>query len=236
MKRKILLSVLGAVVIVGLSNQQVNAQTFIASFGVEQSWGVPVGVANYIDDYYYGYEWVHTRRVVRHGMVDFEVIMQRGPVFVVITMDRYGRVYRTVNRDYYPLNEHVCGAYCGYHNNYYRNHYVVCTGHTHYGHNHVNYYSRPRGNAYGYYKNHNYYLNRKYGYNNHRHEHGTSNTVRRGNNNNGNNGVRDHGKGYGKSGRYSDNGRGKGRSSGKASNGKRGRSNVTSSGVRVSGR
>lgn len=223
---------------IGLVSQRAEAQTFVASFGVQQSWGVPISVVRYVDDFYYGYEWVHTRQIVNHGVVDFQIVLQRGPVFIEITLDRFGRAYRTVRRDYYPLDNHVCGPTCGYHANYYRSHYAVCSGHNHSGQNHVVYYKRPRVNVYRNYRYNNH------GANNHRHNGGSSGLSRGEGNNRGNNGVRDHGKGYGKgkgngngrSGGYSDNGRGKGRGSGKPSSGKSGRSNVTSSRVRTSGR
>ncbi|MCB0497104.1 MAG: hypothetical protein KDC79_13275 [Cyclobacteriaceae bacterium] len=189
MKRKILLSVLGAILFIGASNQRADAQTFIASFGVQQSWGVPIDVVHYIDDHYYGYKWVHTRQVVRHGMVDFVVIMQRGPVFFEITFDRFGRIYRTVRLNNYPLHNHVCDAYCGYHTNYYKTNYVVV--HT----NRKRAYYRPQWNGYGHYEHNKHYSDHKYKDGDRRDDRGRYDGD---SGRSGDNGVRDHGKGYGK--------------------------------------
>ncbi|MDH5367017.1 MAG: hypothetical protein OEW67_08530 [Cyclobacteriaceae bacterium] len=163
MKRKILLSIFAIVVIASSSN----AQTFIASFGIEQSWGVPHRVSHYIDNHYYGYNWVHAKRVAHHGSYNFEVVLQRGDVFIEVSLDPFGNVYRTVRRDYYPLYEHVCGSYCGYHTNYYQANYYTCNSHSHSGHNHVNYYHQPKGYAYGYYKNQKHHHGNHYSKSNH---------------------------------------------------------------------
>lgn len=154
MKKRNLLGLLGAALLATLLVTSANAQTFVASFGVQHHWRVPMVVSHYIDDYYYNYNWVHTRQIAHHGSIDYEIVLQRGGVFVELTIDTFGRVFRTVRRDYYPLNEHICGSYCGYHTNYYNAYYTACHSHSHHGHNHVKYYNRPNGYAYGHYKNH----------------------------------------------------------------------------------
>lgn len=231
MKRKILRSVLGAILIIGLSNQKADAQSFVASFGVQQTWGVPISVVHYVDDYYYGYEWVHTRQIVRHGVIDFQVILQRGPVFIEITLDRFGRVYRTVRRDYYPLVNHVCGPSCGYHVKYYRTHYAACSGHSHHGHNHVVYYKRPRGNAYGYYKKDNPHMYRNDRGEDHRRDESWNGSPKGGKYNDGRRG--DHGKGNynGSSGGY-----GKGTGNGHSNGSGYGRGNGDRGGYNKNGR
>ena len=150
MKKIILLSF--AVIVIATGSK---AQTFVASFGVEHYWNVPHGVVSYVDNRYYDYDWVHTRRTVRYGgVVEFDLILQRGDVFVEISIDNFGRIIRTTHRNYYPLNSHVCDSYCGYHANYYNTYYASCHSHSHQGHNHVTYYRQPQGYAYGHYRSH----------------------------------------------------------------------------------
>lgn len=163
MKRKILLSIFAIICIAYVSN----AQSFIASFGVEHNWGVPHRVSHYINNNYYDYNWVHAKRVINHGSYNFDVVLQRGDIFLEISLDPFGNVYRTTRRDYYPLYEHICDSYCGYHTNYYQANYYTCNSHSHSGHNHVNYYNRPKGYAYGYYKNQKHHHNKNYAKSNH---------------------------------------------------------------------
>ncbi|TRX58299.1 hypothetical protein FNH22_14670 [Fulvivirga sp. M361] len=124
--------------ITGVSFQS-PAQHFIASFGIEHSWGVPVHTRTVIYDSYYDHDWVHTRRVVRHGRVFFDVVLQRGNSFIELHIGSEGHIYNTYYRDYYPLHDHVCSYSCGYHPTYYRSHYNGCHSHNHHGHNHVVY-------------------------------------------------------------------------------------------------
>lgn len=140
------------------------AQHFIASFGVERSWDVPVMVSRVIYDDYYGYDWVHATRVYQNGGLFFNVILQRQDVFVEVTIDNGGYITREVVRDYYPLHDHICNEFCGYHASYYHTHYHDCHSHDHFGHNHVVYTGHPHGHAYGYYRNNPYYV-----YNSHIH-------------------------------------------------------------------
>lgn len=116
-----------------------NAQHFIASFGIEHSWDIPVHVSHVIYDDYYGYDWVHATRVRRHGRMFFDVVLQRGDVFVELHIGSGGRIYRTRHWDYYPFHDHVCSYTCGYHPAYYRTYYNACHSHRHHGHNHVIY-------------------------------------------------------------------------------------------------
>jgi len=151
MRKRIIQGQLAALFLLILLVPKANAQTFIASFGVQHDWGVPHRVSHYINNNYYEYNWVHARRVLHHGNVEFEVILQRRNIYLQVTLDRFGHVYKTVRRDYYPLYDHVCGDYCGFHSNYYYAYYPRYHQHSHY--NNVSHHRRPSGNAYGSYKN-----------------------------------------------------------------------------------
>ena len=186
MKKKILQLLMGAIFLMLLLVSTANAQTFIASFGVQQNWGVPYRVSHYIDNNYYDYKWVHAREVVHHGNVEFEVILQRRNVYLQVTLDRFGHVYKTVRRDYYPLYNHECSDYCGFHSNYYVAYRSSFNNHDH--DRYDSHYYKPRGNAYGHYKNHGN------GYNKH--------------------GNKGHGNGYNAHGDYNNGDRGHGRSEG----------------------
>lgn len=163
MKKKILLSLFAIMVIASASQ----AQTFIASFGTGLSWGVPHRVSHFVEHNYSNYNCVHAKRVAFHGGYNFEVVLQRGDIYIELNLDPFGNVIRSVRRDYYPLYDHICGGQCGYHANYYQAFYSSCNSHSHHGHNHINYYYNNgyahrqynnNGNAYGHYKNkHNYY-------------------------------------------------------------------------------
>lgn len=151
MKKAILLTLCGAF----LFTTKSEAQVFVTSFGVTQSWGLPADVYYSVDHNYYGYDWVHAQRIVDHGAVSFDVVLQRGDVFVSLNLDAFGHIRRRVVNYEYPLYQHVCSDFCGYHTNYYSNHVTVCNSHYHQGHNHVVYVTKthePHGNAYGYYK------------------------------------------------------------------------------------
>ncbi len=140
----------------------VNAQHFTTSYGFELGWGIPNRVQNIISHDYYGYDMVHASRVSRIGIDYFDVVLQRGDIFIQVTVRNDGFVSRrTVFQDY-PLYSHVCGVNCGYHNNYYIANRNMCGSHNHYGHNHVVYVNNKhynghahqvKGNAYGHYKN-----------------------------------------------------------------------------------
>ena len=170
MRKKILLGQLAALFLLILLVPKANAQTFIASFGVQQDWGVPHRVSHYINNNYYAYNWVHARRVVHHGNVEFEVILQRRNIYLQVTLDRFGHVYKTVRRDYYPLYDHECGNYCGFHSNYYYAYYPRYNQHVHC--NNVNHHHKPRGYAYGRYKNNGNSYNGNHTNNGHKNGHG----------------------------------------------------------------
>lgn len=141
-----------------------NAQIFIASFGVQHNWGVPHRVSHYINDNYYDYNWVHARRLELHGNVTFEVVLQRGNIFLEVTLDPFGHVYKTVRRDYSPLYAHECGNHCGYHSNYYNAYYSTFNHYSNYG-SHVNHYRKPKRYTYARYNNN----GNRYNGNNHNH-------------------------------------------------------------------
>lgn len=163
MKKKILLLAIGAF----LLSIKSEAQHFVASFGAQVEWGVPNRVEYTIGHDYYGYNWVHATRTVRNGYTYFDVLLQRGDVFVEVNVGHNGRIMGRTYFDYYPLNGHVCNGYCGYHANYYASHRVACNSHHHHGHNHVVYksaytqvYHAPKGHAHGYHKKHYNHKNR----------------------------------------------------------------------------
>lgn len=125
------------------------AQHFTASFGVTHSWDVPMRVTRVIGHDYYGYDMVHATQIRRHGGLFFDVVLQRGDVFVEVSITHHGHIIRSVSRNYYPLHDHVCSNYCGYHSNYYNTYYRDCHSHNHHGHNHVVYVNRPHGHGHG---------------------------------------------------------------------------------------
>ncbi|MEQ9167838.1 MAG: hypothetical protein RLO12_16375 [Fulvivirga sp.] len=156
MKKILLLIGLVAGISVG-----VNAQHFTTSFGFELGWGIPNRVQTIISHDYYGYDMVHAARVARVGVDYFDVVLQRGDVFIQVTVRNDGFISRrTVYQDY-PLYNHVCSHSCGYHNNYYTTYRNVCTSHHHHGHNHVtyvknkHYYNGPGHHGKGYAYGHN---------------------------------------------------------------------------------
>lgn len=143
--KKILL-ILTFIVVVSMKGE---AQHFTASFGVTHSWDVPVHVTRVISHDYYGYDVVHATQIRRGGGLFFDLVLQRGDVFVEVNVRHDGYVIDRVYHDYYPLHEHVCSNYCGYHTTYYRSHYRTCNSHSHHGHNHVVYVNRPVGHGHG---------------------------------------------------------------------------------------
>lgn len=177
MKKRNLLRLHGALFLMILFMSTANAQTFIASFGVQHNWGVPHRVSHYIDDHYYDYNWVHVRKVEHHGSVNFEIVLQRGNIFLEVTLDPFGHVYKTVRREHSPLYAHECASHCGYHSNYYKAYLVTLNRHSHY-YGRVNHFHKPKRYAYGRYNNSNNYHVNHYtkGYKNeHRKEHKTLN-------------------------------------------------------------
>ena len=140
----------------------VQAQHFVTSFGMELGWNIPTRVRTVVQHHYHDYHVVHATRAPRLGFDYFDLVLQRGDVFVEVSVRNDGYVANRHVRYDYPLYDHVCGGTCGYHADYYTTYYTTCHGHNHHGHNHVVYncsqpyygHRHPRGNAYGYYKNH----------------------------------------------------------------------------------
>ncbi len=137
MKRIVILSTLLIFLFLPKSNAQ--QFHFVTSFGVTQSWGMPYEVVHVIEHDYCGYDVVHTRRINQNGKLFFDVVLQRGNVFVTVNVGRYGRVYRRAVAYDYPFYDHVCGNVCGYNTNFYRRNVTICNSHHHQGHNHVAY-------------------------------------------------------------------------------------------------
>lgn len=145
----------------------VKAQVFVTSFGVELGWNLPSRVNTVVYNDYYGYDVVHATRVSRFGVGYFDLILQRGDIFIEVSVRNDGWVDRRVVRYDYPLTNHICGSVCGYHNTYYTSYYNSCSSHSHHGHNHVVYVNNRKshhihgdnhpgkGNAYGHYKKEN---------------------------------------------------------------------------------
>ncbi len=155
--KKILLS-FGLVALLSLA---VKAQHFVTSFGVELGWNIPNRVTTVIHHDFYDYHMVHVTRSRRFGASFFDIILQRGNVFVEVSVRNDGFIYSSATRFDYPLVNHVCGHGCGYHSGYYAAYYNTCSSHHHHGHNHIMYnYDRP---YYGYgnrYYGHKRYVNR----------------------------------------------------------------------------
>ncbi len=141
-----------------------NAQhiSFVASWGGYQPWNVPAYVSNVIYHDYYNYDWVHTRQIVRHGRLSYNVILQNRNHFVELRMNRFGDIQRVRHYDHYPLHNHVCSSTCGFHEYYYNSFSSVCHSGHHYGHNHIAVRPRPVNYAWGYYYNQPYYVNGYY--------------------------------------------------------------------------
>ncbi len=137
MKKLVLLTVFSVVLLVSKSEAQ--GFRFITSFGVEQHWDVPYEVYYTLDHYYHGYDWVHARRVYDRGAVSFDVILHRGDAFVSVSLDRSGRIFRRVVDYHYPLHNHVCRDFCGFHADYYASYRTYCSSPHHHGHNNVVY-------------------------------------------------------------------------------------------------
>lgn len=181
---------------------------FFTSYGTQHLWGMPAEVQWALESNYYNYHMVHTRRFYDRGRLFFDVVLQRGDVFVDIRIGGNGYIFNTVYRQHYPFYNHVCSGYCGFHRDYYMS-YRVAYGHPHFHkHNHV--YYRPNvvyvrhdhGNHHGHYKNNN---NQGRSYRIDRTDNGrverVNQTPARGSRptmNRGNNGVRDHGAGVGR--------------------------------------
>jgi len=160
MKKIILLLAVGAFFLSSKSN----GQQFVASFGVTHSWNIPQPVYHSINHDFYGYNVVHASRIINRGHTTFDLILQRGDVFVEVHLGAGGRIVGRTYFDYYPLRTHVCNSYCGFHRTYYNTYRTVCSSRHNHGHNHIVYNRRPATVVYrdvhrhrrghGYYREH----------------------------------------------------------------------------------
>jgi len=135
------------------------AQYFYTSYGYAQTWQLPNYIEHTIYNDYYGYEVAHVERHEHYGYTNFDVLLNRGNLFLEVRFDRFGSVYRTVNYDYFPLTAHNCTIHCGYHKVYYQTYYpqhhhqyynpysttVFVTKTEPYHHNHTQVYVHPNG-------------------------------------------------------------------------------------------
>ncbi len=117
MKRAIVLSVLSVILLASKSEAQ--QFRFVTSLGVQQHWEIPYEVYHSIEHEYRGFDLVHARRVPFRRGYTFELIMRRGDVFVVVDIERNGRIVRQVIDYNYPLYDHHCSTFCGFHTTYY---------------------------------------------------------------------------------------------------------------------
>lgn len=149
MRKIVLLIAMGAFFL----STKSQAQQFVASFGTYHHWGIPDRIHHTLAYDFYNYDIVHVNRVSRGGYLFFDILLQRGNVFVEVNIGRYGRIVGRTFFDRYPLYNHVCSGHCGYHATYYNINRNVCSSHNHHGHNHVNVYNNiNHGNAYGHHK------------------------------------------------------------------------------------
>jgi hypothetical protein len=142
---------IAAIILMSAAAASAQHISFVASWGSYQPWNVPAYVSDVVYYRYSDYDWVHTRRVVRNGQLSFRVVLQHGPQFMEVTMNRFGHVRRVRHYDYYPLQNHVCSSVCGYHEFYYNSFSNVCHSGHHHGHNHVTYRPRPASYVWGHY-------------------------------------------------------------------------------------
>ncbi len=101
------------------------SQHFYASFGVQHQWGVPVYISNVVYDHYFDYNWVHATQVLRNGRRFYDIVLQRGDLFVEVRVGRRGFIRTLRSWDAYPFVGHVCADVCGFHGSFYRNSYTV---------------------------------------------------------------------------------------------------------------
>ena len=138
MKKTILISILLSLAFL----QESKAQHFIASFGVQHSWNVPRIVTDQIYDHYYDFNWVHADRVFTPRGYDFHVILQRDNIFAEVEIGWDGFIRHVEYFDYYPLDQHVCDDFCGFHQPFYNTYYSPRLFVFDYGFSYV--YFRPR--------------------------------------------------------------------------------------------
>ena len=119
MKKTILLLILIPLFL----HQESKAQHFIASFGVQHSWNVPMAITGQIYDHFYDYNWVHADRVWTPRGDDFLIILQRNDLFAEVEIGWNGIIRHVEYFDYYPLDQHVCDDFCGFHQPFYNTFY-----------------------------------------------------------------------------------------------------------------
>ena len=152
MKKLILIALLA-----GLVATTVQAQYFVASYGYIHDWNMPYAVEETLEDEFWGYDIIHAQRVEANGRLFFDIMLQRGTRFTEVRLSRRGRIIEKARWDYFPLNDHVCGAFCGFHSSYYTTYYRPY----HYGHQHYygcgHYVAQPKiAHHYGYKNKHNH--------------------------------------------------------------------------------
>lgn len=138
MKKTILLLILIPLFL----HQESKAQHFIASFGVQHSWNVPLAITGQIYDHFYDYNWIHADRVWTPRGDDFFIVLQRNNLFVEVEIGWDGFIRHVEYFDYYPLNQHVCDDFCGFHQPFYNTFYNPNRFVFDYGVSYVHY--RPR--------------------------------------------------------------------------------------------
>jgi hypothetical protein len=147
MKKLILLSLSGLLLLVLFNKPNANAQGFqiVASFGTTQAWNVPTAIEYEIYDYYPYHNWVHVNRVQQGRRIFYNILLERDGFYTELQFGRYSRLLRTQYYADYPLYNHFCSAHCGYHNAYFNSHRIVNNNHFYYGgHNHFVYRPQPR--------------------------------------------------------------------------------------------
>lgn len=133
--KKLILTIALSVALASLAK----AEFFITSFGVQLGWDIPHRVQNVVYNDYYGYDIIHANRFNRHGRTFFNLVLQRGNVFIEMRVRHDGFVSRSFISQGYPLFNHVCDVNCGFHSYYYTSYFNHCSSRHHHGHNHVVY-------------------------------------------------------------------------------------------------
>ncbi len=116
-----------------------HAQHFIASHGAQHSWNVPRFITDVVYDHYYDFNWVHAARIYNPNGYDYHVILQRNDLFVEVELSYDGYIRNVNYFDYYPLHDHVCVDYCGFHSPFYNTYYQRNARRFNYGISFVNF-------------------------------------------------------------------------------------------------
>lgn len=217
MKKVVLLSVLGVIFLVAKSD----AQRFVASFGVTHQWGMPYEVYHTLEHDFWGYDVVHASRISNRRADYFEVVLQRGDVFVRVNVGFGGQIMRTVTSYNYPLVNHICTDYCGFHSDFYNRNNQVCRSNHHHGHNHVVYAPVVYNSGHHHGNGHNHYNNGNHnGHHNNGNHYGNNNGNHNEHHNNGNHYGNDHGNRNGQNNGNHNNGNGYNRNQNQSNNGR----------------